>query len=1597
MAKQVSALETTEFLLVVTDGWYVVDKKLDLYGRMRIQGNVRFIIEDGCYLSAEKFSERYKDYIIWYDQNEYSSFSLYGQKNQTGVLDMGYYYGTARFSAFNQYGAVFKAEAAGFNKSCRIYAGTYDTFSDTATDYGEIEICGGKTSLARISFNEEGKPSMELGWTKLSDRIKLVEFMDRGTVKIKDGQAFIDDNGTIYRDHITTEQQEALSTNINIDKTLKPYIGHDYADPEWNWDNEYHEATAVFRCKDCDDVQEIKAKVSCNDSGKNRISTARCIFYGDEYTTTLTKQIIFDVTAASASHGTVTVNKTAAKERDNIKLDITPDNGYALSRLFYTDSDGNKTVISGSSFAMPESNVTVTAEFAPLKKVEYIDENGYTQTAMALSVTNDTTELIEGWYYVEGSVVLQSDTPIYGDVKLILCDSASLKSSVSVYDLGKSDTMQGTSLSVYRAPGENEGTICVDYINAGTINLVGGKITLNRGLKTDMINIYGGELRADDASSMGIECSGDINIYGGSMIVRSDRSYMFNCKGTLNITGGDVEIEGKGTAYGRNTAVRISGGNVNFKGTFNISNASITGGNVSIEKMNSSGDITLGWTDLSDSIYAGSYSANSIKITDGKELTDGSTVYSGTYTKDKLSIFNGKTLIPNYIQHVEKTEPYINENGEYILGTIEHYATGKNKFAVNEDGSVGEKLDSVELSYFDFAQLSDGTYQIKCYTGPMDDLTELEIPMTFKGKAVTVLGDISETFMQGTGTLGKFTLALTKNITMICGSGFSVTELTAITGNTSGLRQIKDMPFFMTNTSDNGKVTISLKYPGKVTVDDRAFTWSNIVVRLAHATTLSSEGNANSIEYIIIDDEHPYGDPVWTWADDYSSASAKFTCSDSRCKHEETVNATVSKSEEIGKTVYTAAVKLNGETYTDTKEIIHYSVTVADSTNGTVTADKNTALKGETVNLTVTPDDDYNIKNVTVTDSDGKAVTVDNNYSFVMPESDVTVKATFAVKTYNISVGGVGVTAKNSSDIFGNGTASYDFDTNTLTLTNANIEVKNGNGIRYNEKSKIPFMIVLKRNNRIAEVKDNGSNTCYGMALYAAAPGFIISGNGTLDIEMDSDNPRCGIHARKTVTISGAKVYVDVTGSENDVGIDLKYSDSFLKLENSASLNIHSGGIALQSNSNVRNLNVGNDCFFEAISDKQAVNRNINLTEGHPTVKVNTEPSADGSYNWDESTALTTYKYFSMRGLYAPCTVKWMIDDEVVETDTVPYGEMPQYSGSTPKKKADTLYTYTFKGWTPEVTAAEGDVTYTAVFESKEKEYQDGYNLTITDSIDVNIYLDIKNYFGGEDFTDQARAVLTYIDCNSEKPKTITEVIYLNKAELENGMFIKTITPAFAQIGENIKVQLYGNDGELITLANGKTEYNISVADYCKTLIEAGIYDEDIVRIAQAVLNYGKAASDYFKYTGAVIDGAETVELVDYNAIPILNQFTAGSTIEKMSSSTFRAISCTELKLYITGDASGVTITKATLAGTGNIKNDCKIEKGSDGRYFVRVSNLYAYELDKEITITFSDGSVKHFSVFDYIRSVLKNNTSEISKRMVSALYQYNRAVADFE
>ncbi len=52
--------------------------------------------------------------------------------------------------------------------------------------------------------------------------------------------------------------------------------------------------------------------------------------------------------------------------------------------------------------------------------------------------------------------------------------------------------------------------------------------------------------------------------------------------------------------------------------------------------------------------------------------------------------------------YVPRTEPYIDETGEYHTGAVEHYVYNDKNYEVNADGSRGKELSDVTLSYFVF-------------------------------------------------------------------------------------------------------------------------------------------------------------------------------------------------------------------------------------------------------------------------------------------------------------------------------------------------------------------------------------------------------------------------------------------------------------------------------------------------------------------------------------------------------------------------------------------------------------------------------------------------------------------------------------------------------------------------------------------------------------------------------------------------------------------------------------------------------------------------------------------------------------------------------
>lgn len=98
-------------------------------------------------------------------------------------------------------------------------------------------------------------------------------------------------------------------------------------------------------------------------------------------------------------------------------------------------------------------------------------------------------------------------------------------------------------------------------------------------------------------------------------------------------------------------------------------------------------------------------------------------------------------------------------------------------------------------------------------------------------------------------------------------------------------------------------------------------------------------------------------------------------------------------------------IKYDGDktvTVTSASTAVNYTVTVDKNIkNGTVTPSKTSLAAGEIFTVTATPDDGYELEAITVIDAEGKNVAATNEltHTYTMPASNVTVSATFKVKT----------------------------------------------------------------------------------------------------------------------------------------------------------------------------------------------------------------------------------------------------------------------------------------------------------------------------------------------------------------------------------------------------------------------------------------------------------------------------------------------------------------------------------------------------------------------------------------------------------------------
>ena len=82
-------------------------------------------------------------------------------------------------------------------------------------------------------------------------------------------------------------------------------------------------------------------------------------------------------------------------------------------------------------------------------------------------------------------------------------------------------------------------------------------------------------------------------------------------------------------------------------------------------------------------------------------------------------------------------------------------------------------------------------------------------------------------------------------------------------------------------------------------------------------------------------------------------------------------------------------------TITGEAKAYHNVIIAPGMANGAITADPTQAYEGQYVTLTIVPATGYELEELTVVDGDDNEIEVDNLYRFQMPDSDVTVSATF--------------------------------------------------------------------------------------------------------------------------------------------------------------------------------------------------------------------------------------------------------------------------------------------------------------------------------------------------------------------------------------------------------------------------------------------------------------------------------------------------------------------------------------------------------------------------------------------------------------------------
>lgn len=235
--------------------------------------------------------------------------------------------------------------------------------------------------------------------------------------------------------------------------------------------------------------------------------------------------------------------------------------------------------------ALAAMTVSTTSAWGETKAVEYLwynkDISAFDSNIQSATKITSESNNLDGRYYVEGDVTINSTVTLSGGTRIYLCDGATLTINASS---GKGIDLNGKYLNIYgQSSGSHAGKLS---INSGSEGIYGA----------NDVTIHGGIIKITSTSSHGIYCN-KFTLNGGKVTAIASAATMDGLHADGDVTIRGVTLYVKGGRYGIFTS---DGKDV----TINSGQVTATAGTYGI---NSGGSINLGWTNAEDYIEASSY------------------------------------------------------------------------------------------------------------------------------------------------------------------------------------------------------------------------------------------------------------------------------------------------------------------------------------------------------------------------------------------------------------------------------------------------------------------------------------------------------------------------------------------------------------------------------------------------------------------------------------------------------------------------------------------------------------------------------------------------------------------------------------------------------------------------------------------------------------------------------------------------------------------------------------------------------------------------------------------------------------------------------